>query len=266
MGSNRIAKMAANDARSSSQKPSAPHGQRLAGKLAVISGGSKGIGYAVARTLAAEGCSVVISARDSSVLNSSAEQLRKESGNNADVVSIPCDVRNPESVEKLFAAVRNRFARVDILFNNAGISQPPTPLEQTSLELWRDQIDTNLTSVFLCCRAVLPLMKAGATIINNLSLAAKQIFPNFHAYTAAKTGALAFTLSLRAELMQCGIRVTALMPGATATELWQQIMPNAPLEHMLPPDSVAQAVLYAVLLPPEANLSELIVTPILGAV
>ncbi len=109
-------------------------------------------------------------------------------------------------------------------------------------------------------------MKSGATIINNLSLAAKQIFPNFYGYTAAKAGALGFTLSLRAELMQRGIRVTALMPGATATDMWQQIMPNAPFEHMVAPESIAQAVLYAVLLPPEANLGEIIVTPILGAV
>jgi 3-oxoacyl-[acyl-carrier protein] reductase len=241
-------------------------GRRLAGKVAVITGGSKGIGYAVAKSLAGEGCKVVISARDAAVLNTSAKQLRKDSERNVEVVPIACDVRNPDAVERLFSAVRERFGTIDVLFNNAGISQPPTPLEQTSLEMWRDQIDTNLTGLFLCTRAALPLMKSGATIINNLSAAAKQVFPNYYGYTAAKTGALGFTLSLRAELIARGIRVTALMPGATATDIWQQIMPNAPFDHMIKPESIAEGVLYAVLLPPEANLSEIIVTPVLGAV
>jgi len=256
--------MAAERAQSSSEKSPHSSGQRLAGKVAVVTGGSKGIGYAVARALAAEGCNVVMSARNAPVLNTGAQRLRDETG--AEIVPIACDVRDGASVDQLFTEVRERFGRIDVLFNNAGISQSATPLEQTSLELWRDLIESNLTSVFLCTRAALTLMNRGATIINNLSLAAKQIFPNFHGYTAAKTGALGFTLSLRAEMMDRGIRVTALMPGATATDIWQQIMPNAPLEHMVKPESIAQAVLYAVLLPPEANLSEIIVTPILGAV
>jgi short-subunit dehydrogenase len=109
-------------------------------------------------------------------------------------------------------------------------------------------------------------MKRGATIINNLSVAAKQLFPNCYGYTAAKTGALGFTQSLRAELIPRGIRVTALMSGATATDIWQQIMPNAPFDQMLSAETIAEAVLYAVLLPPEANLSELVLTPTVGAV
>ena len=112
--------------------------------------------------------------------------------------------------------------------------------------------------LFLCTRAALPLMQAGATIINNLSAAAKTVFPNFAAYNAAKHGALGFTLSLREELIPRGIRVVALMPGATDTDMWQQILPDAPRERMIDVESVAQAVLYAVLLPPNANLSELV--------
>lgn len=255
--------MAANEAQSQSEKSPQSSG-RLAGQVAVITGGSKGIGYAVASRLAAEGCNIVVSARNAAALDASAQQLRDET--RAEVIPIACDVRDPASVDQLFAAIRERFGKINILVNNAGISQAPLPLEETSLELWRDLIESNLTSVFLCTRAALPLMKSGATIINNLSLAAKQLFPNYYGYTAAKTGALGFTLSLRAEMMDRGIRVTALMPGAAATDIWQQIMPNAPFEHMVKPESIAQAVLYAVLLPPEANLSEIIVTPLLGAV
>src|SRR5271165_542790 len=162
--------MASNHAQSVSEKSPGSCSGRLAGKVAVITGGSKGIGYAVAGALAAEGCNVVISARDRKALSASAQQLRDAAGAEAEVVPITCDVRDADSVEKLFAAVREHFGRIDILFNNAGISQPATPLEHTSLELWRDLIESNLTSLFLCTRAALPLMKAGATIINNLSL------------------------------------------------------------------------------------------------
>lgn len=248
---------------------SGPQGQagRLSGKVAVITGACSGIGYAIAQALAAENCNVVITARDEQKLGSAALKISSTTaGKSAVILPKVCDVRDPCAVEELFLTVEARFGNLDILVNNAGISQPPTPLEQTSLEMWRDQIDSNLTSVFLCTRAALPLMNSGATIINNLSAAAKQVFPNFYGYTAAKTGALGFTLSLRAEMMPRGIRVTALMPGATATDIWQQIMPNAPFHHMIKPESIAEAVLYAVLLPPEANLSEIMVTPLLGAV
>lgn len=244
--------------------PSGP--SRLTGKVAVITGSSRGIGYAIARTLATEGADVVITGRDLANLTKSAAQLRKEVRSRAKIVAMACDVRAPQSVAGLFAVVKRRFRKLDILINNAGISQAPTPLAETSLEMWRDVIDTNLTGTFLCTRAALPLMKEGATIVNNLSVAAKQIFPNFYAYTAAKAGALGFTLSLREELMPRGIRVTALMPGATATDIWQQIMPNADRERMINVEQIAQAVLYAVLLPPEADLSELVLTPTAGAV
>jgi 3-oxoacyl-[acyl-carrier protein] reductase len=246
--------------------PSAP--LRLTGQVALITGASRGIGYAIARALALEGSDVILTARDPAKLAKAAAQLRKEIKNNAKIVAMACDVRSPESVARLFAVVKRRFGKLDILINNAGISQPPMPLEQTSLELWRNQIDSNLTSLFLSSRAALPLMQRGATIVNNISLAAKQTFPNYYGYTAAKCGALGFTLSLRAELIARGIRVTALIPGAAATDIWQQIMPDgkAPFHNMIQPENVAQAVLYAVLLPPEATLAEIVITPAQGAV
>ena len=108
-------------------------------------------------------------------------------------------------------------------------------------------------------------MQRGGTIINNLSAAAKQVFPNFAAYTASKMGAYGFTLSIREELIPRGIRVTALMPGATSHRYMARSMPNADRDLMINVDQVAQAVLYAVLLPPEANFSELLLTPTVGA-
>jgi NAD(P)-dependent dehydrogenase (short-subunit alcohol dehydrogenase family) len=246
---------------------SRPHEPRLDGKVAVVTGSSSGIGFAIARALAAENCHVVITGRDEEKLGGAALRISLSTQqNSALIVPKVCDVRDPRAIDELFVTVEAMFGHLDILVNNAGISQPPTPLEQTSLEMWREQIDTNLTGVFLCTRAALPLMKRGAIIINNLSAAAKQIFPNFYAYTAAKTGALGFTLSLRAELMPRGIRVMALLPGATKTDIWQQIMPNAPYHHMMDAESVAQVVLYAVLLPPNVNPSEISLDPAGGAV
>jgi NAD(P)-dependent dehydrogenase (short-subunit alcohol dehydrogenase family) len=238
---------------------------RLAGKLALITGGSKGIGYAIARALATEGANVVITGRDLNTLTKSAAELRKEVLGPAKILAMTCDVRTPQSVARLFAVVKRRFEQIDILVNNAGISQPPASLLGTSLETWRANIETNLTGVFLCTRAALPQMKEGATIINNLSAAAKQLFPQYYAYTAAKMGALGFTQSLREELAPRGIRVMALLPGATSTDIWQQIMPNAPRDHMLAVESIAQAVLYAVLLPPNVNPTEISLDPTSGA-
>ena len=238
---------------------------RLTGKTAVITGASRGIGYAIARTLANEGCDVVLSSRSPSGLTKAAAELRKEVRSSAKIVAMPCDVCNPHHVAGLFAVVKRRFNKLDILINNAGISQPPTPIEQTSQEMWHEILTTNLTGTFLCTRAALPLMTRGGTIINNLSQSAKQVFPNFSAYTAAKTGAYGFTLAMRSELIPRGIRVTALMPGATNTDIWQVVMPGADRDLMIDPEQVAQAVMYAVLLPPEANLSELLLTPMVGS-
>lgn len=238
---------------------------RLAGKLAVVTGGSKGIGYAIAKALATEGANIVITGRDLTTLTKSAAALRKEVHGPAKILAMTCDVREPQSVARLFAVVKRRFQQIDILVNNAGVSQTPRPLLETSLETWRDNIETNLTGVFLCTRAALPQMKPGATIINNLSAAARQIFPQYYAYTAAKMGARGFTQSLREELAPGGIRVMALMPGATSTDMWQQIAPDVPRDRMMEVKSIAQAVLYAVLLPPNANPTEISLDPAGGA-
>ncbi len=238
---------------------------RLAGKVAVVTGGSSGIGYAIANALAAEGCSVVITGRDEKKLAQAAASISTATDSGAEIVSQVCDVRDPDAVAALFAMVKRRFKRLDILVNNAGITQPVLSVADTSIELWRDVIDTNLTSVFLCTKAALPLMNRGATIVNNLSAGAKQVFPNYATYSASKRGALGFTLSLRQELIPRGIRVMALMPGATYTPMWDDYMPDAPRERMMTPDTVAQTVLYAVLLPPEANVSELSLDPSGGA-
>src|SRR5215472_2303259 len=209
---------------------------RLAGKFAVVTGGSKGIGYAIAHALASEGANVVITGRDLSTLTKAAAQLRKDVVGPAKILAMTCDVRAPESVGRLFAVIKRRLAQIDILVNNAGIGQPPLPLLETSLEMWRGNIETNLTGLFLCTRAALPLMKAGATIVNNLSVAATQPFEGMAAYNASKYGALGFTNVLREELRKREIRVLALIPGPTDTAIWDQFWKDAPRDKMVSPD------------------------------
>lgn len=136
-----------------------------------------------------------------------------------------------------------------------------TPVEELSLETWKHVIDTNLTGTFLVTRAALPLMQAGSTIVNNLSVAAVQPFEGMSAYNASKFGAMGFTQALREEVRKKGIRVLALLPGATDTEIWRQFWPDAPREKMISPETVAQAVLYAVSAPANASIEEIRIGP-----
>jgi NAD(P)-dependent dehydrogenase (short-subunit alcohol dehydrogenase family) len=149
----------------------APSGGRLAGRVAVVTGGNRGIGLAIAQALVSEGCNVLITGRSSTALKQAkrdldalATSLRPQ----PEVIPKSCDVRKPDSVAAAFAAVKKRWGRLDILINNAGLSQPMTSVEKTPLGLWNEVTETNLTGLFLCTRAGLPLMPSGSIVINNL--------------------------------------------------------------------------------------------------
>ena len=130
-----------------------------------------------------------------------------------------CDVRDPNSVNALFRAVRRQFKRIDILINNAGIAHKSLPLERLPYPVWKDVIETNLDGMFLITQGALALMKRGGTIVNNLSIAANRVFAGSAAYNASKHGALGLTNTLREELRAKGIRVIGLLPGATDTDI-----------------------------------------------
>ncbi len=176
-----------------------------------------------------------------------------------------CDVRDERSVSEFFAAVKQRFGRVDVLVNNVGIGGPSRNVGQLSPEDWREIIETNLTGMFLITRAALPLMKRGASIVNNLSVSAKGVFPGMSAYNASKHGAAGFTNTLREELRGRGIRVIGLYPGATDTAIWEQFWPEVPRRRMLSPETIARAVVFALSLPAEATVEELVIAPSGGA-
>ncbi len=244
---------------------SPPRGARLSGKVALVTGGNRGIGLAIARALASEACNLIISGRNQETLEQAAANLRQHVPGSARVLPWVCDVRDLASVERMFATVAREFERLDILVNNAGISQSAAPVEKTDVALWRDIIDTNLTGTFLCTRSALPLMTRGGTIVNISSVAARDSFAGYAAYNASKAGALSLTRTLREELKSTGIRVTALLPGAIDTDIWQQVMPDAPRDKMMEAESVAALVLETVLLSPKANLTELVLDRMGGA-
>ena len=235
--------------------------QSLRGKVALITGASRGIGLAIARALAAEGCNLVITSRNKTTLAKACRELKAK---NAHVLSCLCDVRDPVSVRDLMAAVQGRFHNIDILINNAGIAHSNLSVAELSLESWREVIDTNLTGMFLITRDALPLMKSGGVIVNNLSIAAKRVFAGSSAYNASKHGALGFTNTLREELREKGIRVMARLPGATDTAIWNTLWPEAPRKKMMQPETVAQAVANALVLPTESTVEELVIMPSAG--
>ena len=236
-------------------------GETEPNKVAVITGGSRGIGLAMARVFAASGYSVVITGRDIKRLQQATSEI---TGKHANVTTIACDVRDPASVEALFQEVRKAHSTLDVLINNAGVAHALAPAEQLPVETWKEVIDTNLTGTFLVTRAALPLMRAGGTIVNNLSVAAVTPFAGMSAYNASKFGAMGFTLALREDLRKRGIRVLALLPGATDTDIWGQFWPDAPREKMISAETVAQAVLHAVSVPANASIEEIRIGPAAG--
>jgi len=230
-------------------------------KIALVTGATQGIGLAIARALADEGCNLVVCGRNDRQLRRVAQQLARY---DVDVLAHACDVRDQKSVADLFRAVRQKFRRIDILVNNAGIAHVDSPVSKLPSEVWTDVIATNLTGLFLVTKAALPLMKRGGIVVNNLSIAAKQVFPGSSAYNASKHGALGFNNTLREELRTKGIRVIAMLPGATDTAIWNTLWPDAPRKKMLPPTAIAQALISAIM-QKEGTIEEISILPSAGA-
>ena len=235
--------------------------QRLKRRTALITGASRGIGLAIARKFAQQGCNLIITGRDEkSLRHVSRELLRLK----VRVVAVRCDVRDPHSVDALFRSIRREFHRLHILVNNAGIAHANLPVDQLPFPTWKDVFATNVDGTFLVTQAALRMMSKRATIVNNLSIVATRVFAGSAAYVASKHGALGLSNTLREELRPKGIRVIALMPGATSTEIWNTFWPDAPRKKMMSPATVATAVVNAILLPPNATVESLEILPTVG--
>src|ERR1700676_3038399 len=238
-----------------------PPRHSLSGRLALITGANRGIGLAIARALAREGCNLIITARDERALAKARIELENL---NVQVLAQSCDVRSPDSVDYLFARVRGLHKPLDILINNAGIGHPNRTVGELPYPAWMEVIDTNLNGLFLITQAALAVMKRGSTIVNNLSIAAERVFPGSAAYNASKHGTLGFTNTLREELRPKGIRVIALMPGATDTAIWNTLWPKAPRQKMMSAETVARTVVDALRLPENTTVEKIVVMPSSG--
>jgi 3-oxoacyl-[acyl-carrier protein] reductase len=189
----------------------------LTGRVAVVTGGSRGIGRAIAETLAAAGASVAIAARTEDVVEHVAADLSRLL--TVPVIGVPCDVRSQEQCAALIRRVVAELGHIDILINNAGVGRFATVAELEP-EAWRVVIETNLNGVFYCTHAALPhlIARGSSWIINIGSLAGKNAFPGGAAYNASKFGLIGFSEALMQEVRHDGVRVSYIMPGSVATE------------------------------------------------
>jgi 3-oxoacyl-[acyl-carrier protein] reductase len=232
----------------------------IEGKTAIITGGTKGIGLAIARRLLEIGATVVLCARDENELaRISAELNRAYPGK---VVGIRCDVGNFEDVRKLFIDVENRFGGVDILINNAGIGSF-THVEQLSIDEWNRTIATNLTGVFCCCHEAIPQMKkrGGGYILNIGSLAGKEAFAGASAYCASKFGLVGFSEALMQEVRHDHIKVSYVMPGSVNTSFGRSGVQDPSTTWKLLPEDVAQIVIDLLEMHPRALPSRVELRP-----
>ena len=215
----------------------------LDGKTAIVTGGSRGIGLALAHALIAEGAAVVISGVDEARLREARDQLESAAGARHRVAAIAADVRDVQAVARLIGAAVDRFGGLDILVNNAGVGGFADVAAMDDHD-WHRVIDTNLTGVYLCCHAAIPHMKArgGGWIINVSSLAGKNPFVGGAAYCASKAGLNAFAEALMLEVRHDGIRVSTVMPGSVRTG-FSRAGDGTGTEWKLAPEDVAEVVI-----------------------
>src|SRR5258706_4712139 len=194
-------------------------------KVAIVTGGGSGIGRAVAIALAGAGYAVVVAGRRLAVLRRTVRDVEAAGGGD---LAARTDVTNPESVRGLFAKTGRAFGRLDLLFNNAGITGPTAPLEEIAYEDWRAVVDTNLTGAFLCTQEAIKMMKAqsppGGRIINNGSISAHAPRPNAGPYTATKHGITGLTKSTSLEGRIHNIACGQIDIGNAATEMAQRLI------------------------------------------
>lgn len=196
--------------------------QKLPGKVALVTGASRGIGRAIALALAAEGAKVAVNyATSSSAADAVVAEITAAGG---EACAIGADVSQPDQVDNLIAAVTNKWGQIDVLVNNAGITRD-TLLLRMKLEDWQTVIDLNLTGVFLCCRAVSKIMlkQKSGRIINITSVSGLMGNPGQANYSAAKAGVIGFTKTLAKEFASRGITVNAVAPGFIATDMTKDL-------------------------------------------
>ncbi len=230
-------------------------------KVALITGAGSGIGRASALALHRAGFAVVLAGRRADELTRTAGQAQGE----PEVLGVPTDVSDPDSVTALFARIQAHFGRLDVLFNNAGTGAPPVPLEDLDLKAWRRVVDVNLTGAFLCTQGAFRLMKdqspRGGRIINNGSISAHAPRPRSVAYTATKHAMTGLTRSTSLDGRAYDIACGQIDIGNAATEMTARMSQGVPqadgslaVEPVMDVQAVADAVVYMASLPLSANV------------
>ena len=224
---------------------------RLSGRVAVVTGGASGIGLATVRRLASEGARVVVADLD--------PEPGKSAANEVEGLFVATDVTDPDAVERLFSIANREYGSVDIAFNNAGISPPEDDsIQDTDLAAWRKVQEVNLTSVYLCCKEVIPYMRrqGKGSIINTASFVAVMGAATSQiSYSASKGGVLSMSRELGVQFAREGIRVNALCPGPVNTPLLKELfakdaeraarrLVHVPMGRFAEPAEIAAAVAF----------------------
>jgi 3-oxoacyl-[acyl-carrier protein] reductase len=229
-------------------------GNRLAGKVAIITGAASGIGLAAARRFIQEGAQVAVVDLNKSGVAQTLEELGADHA-----LGFVADVTQEESIVQLVTTTVERFGKVDIYYNNAGIPMAATPVEHVELTTWQRIMEVNTTAIFLAAKAVVPQMKrqGGGSIIVTASTSGIRPRPGLSAYSASKGAAILLTKALAIELAPSNIRVNAICPvaantpmlerfgfGATRDEAVQRFVASIPLGRLAEPEDIAQAAVY----------------------
>jgi NAD(P)-dependent dehydrogenase (short-subunit alcohol dehydrogenase family) len=232
------------------------------GKVALVTGAGSGIGRAVALALTSAGYSVVLAGRRGAELERTAAMAAHSEGK---TLSVPTDVGKPVSVRALFTRTQQEFGRLDVLFNNAGISAPGVSMEDLTYEQWTAVVDVNLTGAFLCAQEAIKVMKAqqprGGRIINNGSISAHAPRPNSAPYTATKHAITGLTKCISLDGRKYDIACSQIDIGNAATEMTERMMAGVPqangttmVEPRMDVRHVAEAVVFMANLPLDANV------------
>jgi 3-oxoacyl-[acyl-carrier protein] reductase len=231
---------------------------KLSGEVAVVTGGGRGIGVAIARKLAELGATTVICGRTQAPLEATAGAIQQSGGH---CEALECDVTRWESVQALAKRVQDNFGRIDVLVNNAGVGGVRGPLHEMPLESWNDVFNTNLRGVFYTIRAFAPMMIRAerGDIINISSIAGKNALPNGTAYSASKWGLNGLSYGVAEELRRYNIRVTVVCPGSTLSEWAHHGGKDA--RKMLQSEDVAHVVEMIVTQAPQSFASEIVLRP-----
>jgi 3-oxoacyl-[acyl-carrier protein] reductase len=228
------------------------------GKVAIVTGATKGIGYAIAETLVTNGANVFICARDKSEMRRAVEDLSRSGRAEGEV----CDIRSEAQVRIMLEECERIFGGVDILVNNAGIGYFSKTVEELSADEFRQTLETNLFGVFYACHYAIPMMKRrnGGYIINISSLAGQNPHPKMAAYNASKFGLNGFTEALMQEVRQDNIKVSYICPGSVNTYFGGDT-PTNEQSWQLKPDDIAQVVIDLLNMDPRALPSKIEIRP-----